>query len=59
VGGGGVEAYSGPSKPMGIKYKWKAVGIQVKLLKFINNGKNHISISKSRRRVTQWAHWKL
>jgi len=29
-GGGGHEAHSGPSTPIGIKYKWKAVGIQVK-----------------------------
>jgi len=29
-GGGGHEAHSGPSTPIGIKFKRKAVGIQVK-----------------------------
>jgi len=28
-GGGGHEAHSEPSTPIGIKYKWKAVGMQV------------------------------
>jgi len=27
--GGGDKAHSGPSSPMGIKFKWRAVGIQV------------------------------
>jgi len=34
VGGGGDEAHSGPSTPMGIKHIWKAVRIQ-KIIKLV------------------------